>query len=151
VRYLIIMLLFISNTVTANCFIVTNLMTVWEANLDALGMPVGAIKEKEFQITIDDKGASVSPGSWTCIRITKKIIECGEDLRLAVLDETEIEQLKKSGVISPDADTGNNILTVTKGTVKQSWYLMYKSNEVFLESFEGKKTKKYYGQIKGTC
>jgi len=92
-RYLILVLLLISKTVTADCFIVSELMTKWQSGLDALGIPVGEFKDKEFRITIGEDKASVSPGKWNCIIVGKNVVNCGENVKLVKLNDKEIEQL----------------------------------------------------------
>ena len=149
VRYLLLVLLLISNVATADCFVVTNLMTKWQLELDELGVSFGKFKDKEFHITITEDMALVSPGGLNCIRIGKALLECGEDLKLVRLSESEVEYLKSTGEIGPDANPKKFAYTVTEGTVKQIWHLIVKTNEVFLTIPE--KNKMYRGVIKGRC
>jgi len=150
-RYLLLVMLFISQTATAECYMVTELMTKWQMGLDALGIPVGQYKDKEFRLTLSEDKASVSPGSMNCMPLGKSAMECGEDLRLVRLNESEIEQLKRSGQIGADADPKKFVYTVTKGNVEQIWHLFFENNTVVLMIPEEKEMKQYHGIIKGKC
>jgi len=150
-RYLLLVLLLISKTVTADCFVVTELMTKWQFGLDALGMPVGEFKNNEFRITINEEGALVSPGNWNCLPLGNSSLECGEELERVRLDKNEVEQLKKSGEIGASADTDKYVYTVTKGVVKQIWHLFLDTNKAVLLIPEQNNMKQYSGVIKGKC
>jgi len=151
VRYLLLVLLLISKVATADCFVVTKLMTKWQFGLDELGVSFGEFKDKEFRITITEDMALVSPGGLDCIRLGKSSLECGKDLKLVRLSESEVEHLKSTGEIGADADPKKFAYTVTEGNVKQIWHLLVETNEVVLMIPKQKKMKQYRGLIKGRC
>lgn len=150
-RCLLLILLLISRTVTAECYVVTELMTKWQSGLDALGLPVGEFKDKEFRLTIKDHEASVTPGDWNCLSLGKSALQCGENLKLVRLSESEVEQLKRTGEIGASADPKKYVYTAVEGDVKQVWHLFFDKNKVLLMISEQKNMKNYSGIIKGKC
>lgn len=152
-RYLLLILLFLSNAAIADCYVVTNLMTNWDIQLNKLGIYFGEFKDKEFRITIAGDKSQVSPGGLECVAHAKFTVECGKDVKSVTLSESEIEQYKNAGVISADADTNLEkfVYKVTKGVVEQIWHLLVEDNQVILMIPQKSKMKKYVGQIKSKC
>lgn len=150
-RYLLLILLLISSTATADCFIVTSLMTKWQYGLYSLGIPIGGFKDKEFRIDISKDKASVTPGRWDCVAHGKYLVDCGESVKSVRLKDKEIEQLTSSGDEKAPRDPKKYVYMTTQGNIKQHWYLMPEQNLVSLMIPKSNKMKLYNGVIKGKC
>jgi len=150
-RYLLLILLLISKTATADCYIVTNLMTYWQSRLNVLGIPVGDFKDKVFSITVSEEKVSVYPGRWDCIAHGKQIVDCGENVKLVTLNDKEIEQLTSSSDEKAPRDPKKYVYMATEGNIKQNWHLMPEENQVYLTVPKSNKSIYYKGVIKGKC